>query len=147
MNNILVISVIVFLSAACSSTPVSSSQAKPVPATRLLAFDAPHENINSKIIVTRDAGYAGSACFAAFSINGKLAARYGVAETATFYVQPGEAVLGYTFNDPEGSTLCNLGAEDRWIQRETVLRPGETKYFRLTLEVDSGSLDIIRSNN
>ena len=45
--------------------------------------------------------------------------------------------------DPLGKGLSGLGQDD-WTQRETVLRQGETKYFRLSIDVN-GKTEIQRS--
>jgi hypothetical protein len=126
---------------ATATTPVSHEKAQPVPRERLLAFQEPTA-AGSSIVVTRDTGLLGSGCFYAFLINGKLAARFNPAETATFYVEPGELLLR-SARDPEGKGLCALG-QDQWTQRETLLRADERKYFRLSIGAD-GKTDIQRT--
>ena len=76
-------------------------------------------------------------------INQTLAARLDTSEVAKFYLEPGEILLRVG-RDPQGKGLCALG-QDQWVQRETILRPGEQKTFRMTTG-DNGQFDIIRSD-
>jgi hypothetical protein len=46
--------------------------------------------------------------------------------------------------DPQGKGLCAFG-KGEWTQRETVLRPDETKYFRLSIDAN-GKTDIQRGD-
>jgi hypothetical protein len=71
-----------------------------------------------------------------------LAARFDVGETAHFYVDPGEILLRVG-RDPLGKGLCATG-QDRWTQRETVIKSGETKYFRISTDAN-GKKDIERA--
>ena len=64
-----------------------------------------------------------------------------VGETARFHVPPGEVLLRNGV-DQAGRGLCGVG-KDHWTQRETVVRAGETKYFRLSLDA-SGKPDVQR---
>ena len=130
------------LLAGCATTPTAPSRATPVPRDRLLAFQDTTQERNATLVVTRDSGILGSGCFLSFLIDGVHAARFDVGETAQFRVAPGELLLrnGY---DLIGRGLCAFGS-DYWTQRETILRPGETKRFRLSLD-PSGKADIQRS--
>lgn len=115
--------------AGCATTPIPADSAKPVPPERLLAFQAGIAD-GGTLVVTRDVGYLGSACFSGFWINGEFAARFGVGETAKFFVPEGEVLLR-TGVDPQGGGLCGV-SKDQWTQRETISRAGETRYFRLS---------------
>lgn len=130
--------------AGCSTTPVPLAEAIPISPDRALAFQQQSDTANAKLIVTRDSGMIAKGCYMAFSINGKLAARYKASEVGTFYLEPGEHVLKYG-SDAQGRGLCSFASDDYWIQRETILRPGETKRFRLSIEAENGKLDISRS--
>lgn len=132
----------VLLFAGCATTPLASSQAKPVPKERILAYQDSSESLNAALVLTRDVGLLGSGCFYAFWINGSLAARFGTGETATFFVEPGEHLLRVG-RDPQGLGLCGVDS-DRWTQRETILRSKERKFFRLMLD-PNGTIDIQRS--
>lgn len=126
----------------CATVPISSNSATPAPLDRILYYSDKTPKTTSTIVVTRDVGYMGSACFYALMINGQLAARFGVGEKATFYVEPGEILLRVG-RDPQGKGLCGT-MQDDWTQRETIMRPGETKYFRLSIDAN-GKTDIQRS--
>ncbi|TSK07810.1 MAG: hypothetical protein FPO08_00405 [Geobacter sp.] len=128
------------LLSACSTTPVQLKDAQLVPSDRIFAFQTKDEG-KGAITVIRDKGIVGSACYAGLYLNDTLAARVGVAEAATFYVEPGEVLLRLGW-DPQGRGLCGMSASD-WVQRETVLKRGEGKQFRLTLTHDA-EWDIIR---
>jgi hypothetical protein len=79
--------------AGCATTPIPASRAKPVPSDRLYAFQEMRENTTSTIVVTRDKGALGSGCYHLLTIDGTLAAKLDVGETAQFYVAPGEVFL------------------------------------------------------
>lgn len=50
----------VTLLAGCATSPVPSSEADPVPSSRLFAYQAPTQG-DSSLIVTRDKGFVGGA--------------------------------------------------------------------------------------
>lgn len=126
----------------CATSPVPLAEARPAPRDRILAFQAPIAGAAS-LVITRDSGLTGSNCYYAFSINRVLAARLKPGEVARFEVPPGEVLLKYG-HDPQGAGLCR-GDSSTWTQRETLLRPGETKSFRLQLDSD-GRPDITRAD-
>ncbi len=128
-----------FMIAGCATTPVSVMQAKQAPVSRLPAFQTKLSETTSTLVVTRDAGFLGGGCYYTLSINGTLAARLDVAKTARFFVVPGEILLR-AGRDPQGKGLCGFG-KDEWTQRETMIRPHETKYFRLSIDAN-GKTDI-----
>lgn len=131
------------LVAGCATTPTGADRATSALGDRLLAYQDKLEGPSGRIVVTRDSGFLGGACFYAVSINGKLAARLAVGESATFYVAPGEILLRSS-RDPLGKGLCGVLSEER-TQRETVIRQGETKHFRLLLDAN-GKTDIQRAD-
>ena len=127
----------------CATTPIASSNATQAPPDRLLAFQERGQDTNATLVITRDQGFLGSGCYYSVTLNGTVAARLDVGETARFYVIPGE-ILMRVGRDPVGKGLCGLG-QDEWTQRETVVRQGETKYFRLSIDAN-GKTDIQRSD-
>lgn len=131
------------LVSGCATTPVPMSAAKQVPTDRLLAFQVATDDKTAIVTVIRDEGFIGSGCYYAVHINGVIAARLDVAEHARFYLEPGEILLR-AGRDPQGEGLCGLGLND-WTQRETFLKPGEQKAFRLSIDAN-GKLDIMRSD-
>lgn len=131
------------LLAACESTPVPKSEAKQTPPDRVLAFQTPKGEKTGILTVIRDDGFPVSGCNIALYINQILAARFEAAEYAQFYVESGEILLRAGW-DPQGKGLCSFG-QDQWTQRETFLKPGERKSFRLSFGT-SGRFDIQRTN-
>ena len=127
--------------AGCGTTAVPIGKAKLAPPERVLAYQEKTAGETGVLVVTRDEGYMGSGCYNSFHINGVLSARMGVAGMARFYVPAGELVLRVA-PDPQGAGLCGLGQE-YWTQRETIIRPGEVKNFRLLLDA-SGKPDVQR---
>jgi len=88
----------------------------------------------------RDSGTTiGAFCDVTFAINGRVAALMRSGEEATFHVEPGELVLRAAWS--EG--LCNMMVKQ--TQRETTLKSGETKLFRITVDT-AGNLDVQRSD-
>ena len=137
---------LIFLAVAatgCATTPVPVNSALPAPRERILAFQDIPAGPSGTIVVTRDKGLGGSGCYYGFSINNVLAARLAVSETASFRVAPGELVLRSS-RDPYGKGLCGA-FQDEWTQRETILRNGETKHFRLSID-RNGKTDILRAD-
>ncbi|MRW93739.1 hypothetical protein GJ699_27465 [Duganella sp. FT80W] len=94
------------------------------------------------LVVTRDTGFMGGGCYLSVSLNGTLAARLDVSEKSTFFVPQGE-VLIRAGRDPEGKAFSSTN-QDNWTQRETIIKAGETKYFRLSIDAN-GKPDIQRS--
>lgn len=128
--------------AGCATTPVTIEAAKQAPVSRLLAFQEERQSTTAILVVTRDEGFLGGGCYYSVAINGTLAARLDVGETSRFYAEPGEVLLR-AGRDPQGKGLCGV-VQDEWTQRETILRPNETKYFRLSIDAN-GKTDIQRS--
>lgn len=139
MKSILSFVVLVLIS-GCATSPINPEKASPVPTERLLAYQENNEGYGV-LVVTRDTGYLGGGCFSGFFINGELAARFSPGEVAKFFVPAGEVLLK-TSVDPHGRALCGVG-KDHWTQRETIMKPGEKKTFRLSLST-SGKLDVQR---
>lgn len=142
MHKILILLVSSVIFVGCATTPIAPTVAKPAHNERILAFQQKTPSTTATMIVTRDEGFIGSACYYSLAINGTLAARLGPGETSRFFLDPGEILLRVG-RDPQGKGLCGAG-QDQWTQRETILRPGEIKYFRLMIDVN-GAADIQRS--
>lgn len=133
---------ILLLSGCAVTTPTSTSETKDAPTERVLAFQTQPPQEFAKLVVTRDQGFGGSACYFALWINGTLAARLGTSERAHFFVSPGDHILR-TGRDPMGGGLCGFMVNN-WTQRETVIRSNETKYFRFL--INDGVTDIQRTD-
>ena len=138
---LLVLTVAVY---GCATTPVPVREAKPIEASRLVAFTSIPATPHGILKAYRDVGFLGGGCYYALSVNGILAARLGVGETATLYVPTGELLLRVG-RDPRGGGLCGFD-QDNWTQRETSFRPDEVKNFRLSIDAN-GKLDVQRSED
>ncbi len=120
--------VAVALLAGCATSPVPSSEADPVPSSRLFAFQSPTQG-DSTLVVTRDKGFVGGGCNATVSIDGRRAAEIGTGETAKFRVTPGEHIVS--------ASSCGSGLKER----ETNIKAGSTKKFRISID-SSMSMDL-----
>ncbi|MFJ2527814.1 hypothetical protein [Pseudomonas helmanticensis] len=109
------------LMAGCATSPVPSSEADPVPSSRLFAFQTP-ANGDSILVVTRDTGFVGGGCNTTVSIDGRRAAEIASGETAKFRVAPGEHILS--------ASSCGSGLKER----ETNTKAGSTKKFRISID-------------
>ena len=127
----------------CATAPISISEAKQTPPDRVLAFQSPTSDKTATLTMIRDEGFLGGGCYYAVSIDGMLAARLDPGEIVMFYMEPGEILMRYG-RDPQGKGLCGpLEGMDNWTQRETILKPGDKKSFRLTIDMN-GKTDIQR---
>lgn len=126
--------------AGCATVATPDDQAVPVPADRLVA--GPGQG-DATVVVTRDTGFFGQGCYYALFVNTVLVARMAVGETASFRVPSGEVLLAVA-RDPQGQGLCHSGVHPARTQRETILRPGQKKFFRLAL--NEGGMDIMRAD-
>jgi hypothetical protein len=127
----------------CVTSPTPQSEVIQAPKDRVFAYQKVPMEKSGTIFVTRDQGYSGAACFYGLWIDSILSARLDVAERAKFIVPIGEHVLK-AGRDPNGSVLCGLDGATS-TQRETIIREGETKYFRYILGAD-GVPDIQRTD-
>ncbi len=127
------------LLAGCTTSPISSVRATPVPANRIMAYQSPLTG-GSAFVVTRDTGWmAGGGCYAAVLIDGKIAARIGTGETAKFHVSPGRHIIGMS-GDADGGGLCAMQVGQPVKESAAELRPGEIQKFRIS--GDTNGLDI-----
>lgn len=118
---ILIGALAIALLAGCATSPVPSSEAEPVPLSRLFAYQAPTQG-DSTLIVTRDKGFVGGGCNTAVSIDGRRAAEIGTGESAKFRVTPGEHIVS--------ASSCGSGLKER----ETSIKAGSTKKFRISID-------------
>ena len=114
------------------TTPTPLDKAKPAPIERLIAFQQPHEGRTATLVVTRDRGALGGACYFALGINGTLAARLDIAESARFFLEPGKVKLR-AGRDPFGTWLCSIGQDD-WTETDIFLQSAETTFLRLSID-------------
>lgn len=127
----IVLLVIVAMLSGCSTSPVSSESATPVPAERLHAFQDQGDG-GARFAVTRDEGVFGSGCRTDTAIDGEHAAEIGPGETATFYLKPGRHIVGINSRG-----ICMGGLKEA----EFVARKGEVTRYRISID-STGTMDI-----
>ena len=122
MSRLLAVAAATALLVGCSTHPVASNEAKPVPPDRVFAFQSPSPTPTGMLVVVRDEGLQGRGCPAAFYIDGQLVAHVRAGETMTLSVPAGNRILGV---GPAGKGLCTL-ADPATHRRETsvVVDPG-----------------------
>ena len=83
------------LVAGCTTTPVPSSSATPIPIERIYAVDAtkPQEG-HALLVVTRDKGWKAMACVARLYVDGNLIADLRASEQIRLYVEEGAHLVG-----------------------------------------------------
>jgi len=113
--------------AGCATSPVSPSQAKPVPTDRI----AYHGTGDSAITITRDTGYMMGGCYGVPTLDGKDIARIDTGETVTIAVPHGDHLLGFK-GDDQGRGLCSVSADSLFKEISVTLKPNETKRFRIS---------------
>lgn len=116
----------------CSTTPIPSDQATPVPPSRLVAFQNKPSGQYGTLIITRDSGFVGSACNTIVYIDGKKSAEISQGETAKFYLPVGETIIGVN-----STAMCGGGLKERSL----VMSAENTKKFRISIDT-SMSMDL-----
>jgi len=129
---------LVALMTACSTSPVSFDQAKPVPGDRVLAYGKKPAGPYGTIQVARDTGFVAGGCFVAVHVDGRPAARIDTGEAVSLYVPVGEHLVGLGA-DERGSGLCSWSGALK--EQATILKAGQTKRFRIGGDTNVG-LDI-----
>lgn len=124
------------LISGCATSPVSKDEAKSVPQDRILYSGTG----SSKIVIIRDKGWmAGGGCYVMATMDGKEVARLDTAEKVELKVTPGRHIIGLN-GDRYGKALCGLTSESS-KETSTVINSGETQFYRITGDTNSG-LDI-----
>ena len=134
MKGILCVGIVAGALTACGTSPVLISEATVVPAERIF-IQTPHaEKGWPKITVVRDSGFRASGCDFGFYLDGKVAAHLAVAERVSFYVAPGEHILGAA---SVGRGLCALDGDQR-REIATSLVSGDSKVYRISFRSEGG---------
>jgi hypothetical protein len=124
----------------CSTTAIAPSKAVMAKSENLYSYQTIAPGNDATMVVTRDSGFMGRGCANGFFINGKLAAKLDVEETANFNLPSGTYLVGH--GPVEGRGLCGFAGKPRLRERETAIKPMETKRFRLFIDQD-GNFDIL----
>ena len=113
--------------AGCS-TPVTSSDAKPVPAERVFGYQAKPQGVDfGTVVITRDTGFVGGGVAVTVSIDGKQAAALRTGERVTLYVPAGEHILS-------DSQVANTRHD-----HELIVKAGQVKFYRISVDAASQS--------
>ncbi|MDB6145561.1 MAG: hypothetical protein JWP80_4605 [Pseudomonas sp.] len=120
--------------AGCSSYSADPDKVVQVPASRLLAYQAPVEG-GGEIVVNRDIGMIGGGCYVAISIDHTVAARIGSGEEAHFKVPAGTRIVGVGLDETD-DTLCSKGRLD--LKLAVQLEKGKSQHFRIVSEAKTG---------
>lgn len=122
------------LLAGCSSWKPAPEDVKPVPADRLLGYQAPLGQ-GGQLQVNRDFGGMGGGCYVAVLVDRKVAARIGVGEQVRFQVPVGTRVLSIGIDEMD-DTLCGMGR----LRRELAVKvePGSMQNFRIVSDNRKG---------
>ena len=109
---------------ALRAAGVPDEPATPVSADRILAYQEPVRGPSGTLRITRGKAWEAGACFAAVYINGRWAARFEDAETASFKVPAGKVQVAVA-SDPKGRGTCRVGGDSQTVH-DTVLAKGES---------------------
>jgi hypothetical protein len=83
------------LTAGCTTTPVPSSSAKPIPMERVYSVQSTKpEQGHALLVVTRDKGWKAKACTARIYVDGELVADLKASEQIRLYVAEGPHLVG-----------------------------------------------------
>jgi hypothetical protein len=137
MRNALAVITLLLL-AGCSTSQVPADKALQVPTERVLAYSAKPETPYGTIVVTRDTGFIGGACYVGILIDGKFSARIDTGEAVSLYVPVGEHLIGLGGDERSGG-VCGWG--DLRKEQSTSISTGQVKRFRIGGDTNVG-LDI-----
>lgn len=113
--------------AGCS-TPVTSSDAKPVPAERVFGYQVKPQGVDyGTLVITRDTGFVSGGVAVTVSIDGKQAAALRTGERITLYVPAGEHIMS-------DSQVANTRHD-----HELIVKAGQVKFYRISVDASSQS--------
>lgn len=113
MKRFVVFCLITVLAAACATSPLALTDAKPVPADRVFAHGQPIVGPSGQLVVVRDQGAFGAACPIAVYVDLIVAAHFRTSETLTLHLAPGPHVIGEHRELAEGESSENVVLEFR----------------------------------
>lgn len=127
MKKIIFVSVFSLMT-ACASLETSMNST-PVPQSRMFESSDKSETKSTQLTIIRDRSIAGSVCYYAIYIDGKLVSRIGNSEKATFNLEPGERKIQIT-RDKQGEGLCSSGDDETTVNVN--FGPNEKRFYRLS---------------
>jgi hypothetical protein len=119
---------------ACSTTPVPSSSAKPVPGDRIKAPEFTHAREGlALVVVTRDKSLTAIACTAHLYVDGTLVADLRPSEQIRLFLEEGQHIVGVS------AAGCIGGADQTSINvsraKPVLLRIAAVYGYDLTIEL------------
>lgn len=124
------------LAASCTSAPVPSSYAKPIPPDRIRApeFTQPQPG-SALVVVTRDKGFKPLACTAHLHVDGTLVADLRPSEQIRLFLEEGKHLVGVS------TSGCIGGADQISIDvsrsKPVLLRVAAMYGYDLTIELSA----------
>jgi hypothetical protein len=120
----------------CISSPVPSSSAKPIPASRIRAPECTHAQEGfALVVVTRDKGLAVLACTAHLHVDGTLVADLRPREQIRLFLEEGQHLVGVSAAD------CIGGADQISVNvsraKPVLLRIAAVNGYDLTIELSA----------
>lgn len=83
-----------FLLIGCATKPVSNEEAKPVPSSQIINTSLLDKKEGTgQVIIKRDSGFFGSACFSRVYVDGKEVADLGTSQKVTVYPTIGDHIF------------------------------------------------------
>jgi hypothetical protein len=127
---------VAILVAGCISSPVPSSSAKPIPASRVRAPEYTHaQEGTALVVVTRDKGLTLLACTAHLHIDGTLVADLRPREQIRLFLEEGHHLVGVSAAD------CIGGADQISVNvtraKPVLLRIAAVNGYDLTIELSA----------
>jgi len=122
------------LTGCATSSPTQYSDGKPVPSERILVRLEKPKGPSARVIIVRDSGLLGSGCSFGLFLDGTQIANMDTGEILALDIDPGEHILGTA---RVGRALC--AGEDERQENTTLLKTGDTKYFRVVARMDVGA--------
>ncbi len=121
--NIVLISIVAAVAlTACATTPVDTSEARPVSPDRILASDYATQRPGTYlVIIKRDAGRSGAACSSHVIVDGRPIADLAIEEKLSVYLTLGDHIISSTPNGSCGGGFAEASIVVR-ADRPTTLR-------------------------
>lgn len=119
--------------AGCATTPVTFTNAQPVPNDRVYAHQ---DEAESTLLVTRDNGFVGGGCKLDLFIDGERSATFGAGESAAFYVPAGDRILAV-----KAVGICGPGSP----YTEQAISVSKGKKLRLRIFIGAGGYGITQT--
>lgn len=94
MRRIIATGALLLALGGCATSPISVSEARPVPADKMYALKDQGTKDPGRLTVLRDDGFDGAGCDVVFYIDGQRAAKIGPGQKASFVLPAGEVNLG-----------------------------------------------------